>query len=225
VSQNINLFSAAFRKQRQVLTLNLLIVCLAVVLVALAGLQIYFQKEVYGLTEELRSAQALLKAEQGYTEKLKAEAQARKASVELEAETARLEMELKQAREAMDALKGGVIGSQQGFAEYLRAFSRQSVSGLWLTGLTISGRGDIEIRGRTLGADLVPGYIQRLNREKVLAGRSFARLEMSQAKPEPDKGKDKDKDAKAAPRPPRYLEFNLATAESTGVGTTGGKTP
>ena len=228
MSQNINLFSPAFRKQRQVLTLNRLVVCLAVVLLALAGVHTYFQHEVAGLAEEWGAAEALLKAQRGYTDKLKAEAAARKTSTELEAETARLEAELKQAREAMDALKGGVIGTQQGFAEYLRAFSRQSVSGLWLTGLTIGGGGEIEIRGRTLSADLVPGYIQRLNREKVLAGRSFARLEMAQPKPGPDKGspeKGKDKEAKAAPQAARYLEFSFATAESAGAGTGSGKAP
>ena len=50
----------------------------------------------------------------------------------------------------MAALKGGAFGNQQGFAEYLRAFSRQSVNGLWLTGFTIAGSGELEIRGRVL---------------------------------------------------------------------------
>lgn len=218
MSQNINLFSSAFRKQRQVLTLNALAVCLAVVLPALFGVQAYFQRDVVGLAEEARSAEAVLKAQRGYTDKLKAEAAGRKASAQLEAETARLEEELKQARDAMDALKGGVIGSQQGFAEYLRAFSRQSTTGLWLTGLTIDGGGEIEIRGRTLTADLVPRYIQRLNREQVLAGRSFARLEMSQPKVEPEKARDKE--VKTGARAARYLEFSLATAELAGPGKT-----
>lgn len=214
MSQNINLFGPAFRKERQVVTLNALAGCLAVTLLALVGYQAYLQQEVHGLGEELRSAQTLLKVQQGYVNKLKDETASRKADVQLEAETAQLENELKQAREAMDALKGGVIGTQEGFAEYLRAFSRQSVSGLWLTGLTIGGGGDVEIRGRVVSPDLVPSYIQRLNREKVLAGRSFARLELAQPKAEPEKANDKDKESKKA-RLPRYLEFSLATAEGT----------
>ena len=221
MSQNINLFSPAFRKPRLLLTLNRVAACLAVVLLALSAVHAYFRHDVAGLAGELASAEALLKAQRGYTEKLKTEAAARKTSAQLETETAHLETELKQARDAMDALKGSTIGSQQGFAEYLRAFSRQSVGGLWLTGLTIGG-GEIEIRGRALSADLVPGYIQRLNREKVLAGRSFARLEMSQPRPEPEKARDNE--AKAAPRMARYLEFSLATAEPA-AGTGAGKTP
>jgi hypothetical protein len=213
VSQNINLYAPAFRKQRQTVTLNALALCLAVVLVALFSALAYFRHEVTTLAEELHSAEALLKVQQGYADKLQVEAAARKKNVQLEAETARLEVELKQARDAMEALKGGVIGTQEGFAEYLRAFSRQSVNGLWLTGLTLGGGGEIEIRGRALSPDLMPGYIQRLNREKVLAGRSFDRLEIGQPRADTQKGGDKDRDTKAVARAARYLEFSLATAE------------
>jgi len=219
MSQNINLFSPAFRKPRLLATMNLLAVCLAVTLIGLLAAHAYLQKETQGVAEELRSAEALLKVQQGYVGKLQGDAAVRKASAQLEAETARLENELKAARDAMDALKSGVIGTQQGFAEYLRAFSRQSVNGLWLTGLTIGGGGEVEIRGRVLSPDLVPSYIQRLNHEQVLAGRSFARLEMLRPKPELERArdteKDKEKDKATKPtRVPRYLEFSLATADA-----------
>jgi hypothetical protein len=112
----------------------------------------------------------------------------------------------------MAALKGGAFGNQQGYAEYLRAFSRQSLSGLWLTGFSIAGSGELEIRGRVLSPDLLPSYIQRLNREAVLAGRSFARLEMSRPKSEPAAGK--------APLLPRHLEFSLIALDEPGTGKT-----
>ena len=214
MSQNINLFNPAFRKEREAITLKALVGFLAVTVIALSGYHFYLREDVKGLTEELRSAESLLKVQRGYADKLKDEAAGRKASVALEAEVAHLETELKQARESMDALKSGVIGTREGFAEYLRAFSRQSVNGLWLTGLAISGGGEVEIRGRVVSPDLVPSYIQRLNREKALAGRSFARLEMAQPKPDPKKGEDKALEARKA-APPRYLDFSLATNEST----------
>jgi len=217
VSQNINLFNPVFRKEPQVATFNALVGCVALALFGLIGAFFFLQQVVKGLAEELRSAESLLKVQKGYAEKLQGEAAGRKVSVALEDETARLEAELKQARESMDALKSGVLGTQEGFAEYLRAFSRQSLNGLWLTGLVIGGGGQVEIRGRVVSPDLVPAYIQRLNREKALAGRSFARLEVAQPKAEPEKGKDKDKaqDGKMMAAPPRYLDFSLATSELT----------
>lgn len=209
MSQNVNLLNASFRKQRLVLSFAAFAQCLGLTLVILIAVQFYLQQQVSGLTEELRSAEALLKSQRSYLDKVKGPGAARKADMQLEAEIAQLETELKQAREAMEALQRGAFGSQQGFAEYLRAFSRQSLHGLWLTGFTIGGSGELEIRGRVLSPELVPGYIQRLNREQVLQGRSIARLEMTRPKPEADR----DKDAKKAPRTPRFLEFSLATTE------------
>ena len=218
MSQNINLFLPAFRKQELVFSLNTLVACFVVVLLALLVFQAFLGEEVKGLAEELRSAEAVLKAQRGYSDKLKGDAVTRKRDSQLDTDIARLEAELKEARDSMDALRGGAIGTQQGFSEYMRAFSRQSVSGLWLTGLTIGGTGEIEIRGRVLAPELVPSYIQRLNKEKVMAGRSFARLEMGQPKAEPEQAKDQEKDKaakKAPPRSPRFLEFSLATAEAS----------
>lgn len=212
MSQNINLFNPAFRKQRRMLTLATVAQFLGITLVALFGYHYYLQQQVGGLVAELQTAEGLLKSQRGYVEKLKVKPVAGKTDTQLEADIARFEAELKLARESMEALKGGAFGNQQGFAEYLRAFSRQSVNGLWLTGFTIAGSGELEIRGRVLSPDLVPSYIQRLNKERVLAGRSFARLEMSRPKAEPVA--DKGKDAKKAVRLPRFLEFSLATTDA-----------
>jgi hypothetical protein len=212
MSQNINLFAPAFRKERRRLTLATVAQGLGITLAVLFAYQAYLQHLVGGLTTEVNAAEAVLKSQRGFMEKLKDKSAALKTSATLEEEIGRLEAELKLARESMEALKGGAFGNQQGFAEYLRAFSRQSVNGLWLTGFTIAGSGELEIRGRVLSPDLVPSYIQRLNREEVLAGRSFARLEMSRPKPEPTPTPDKDKGAVKPAGTPRYLDFNLATA-------------
>jgi len=218
MSQNINLFNPAFRKERLRVSFATLAKCVGVTVIALGAFQFYLQHQVNALSEELRATERSLKEQRSYAEKLKGQAAARKPDPRLEAEIVQLETELRQAREAIEALKAGAIGNQEGFSEYLRAFSRQSVNGLWLTGFTIGG-GELEIRGRVVRPDLVPGYIQRLNREKVLAGRSFARFEMSQPKAEP--AADKGREAKKAARAPRFLEFSLATTQAAG----GEKTP
>ena len=211
MSQNINLFNPAFRKQRQLLTLGTVAQCLGIVLVAWFGYFYYLQQQVNGLGAELQVAEGLLKSQRRLTEQVMGKA-APKADAQLDGDIARYENELKAAREAMDALKTGGFGNQQGFAEYMRAFSRQSVSGLWLTGFTIAGS-DLEIHGRTLSPDLVPGYIQRLSKEQVLAGRSFARLEMSRPKPAVAPV-EKDKAEKKAAGVPRYLDFSLVTSDA-----------
>jgi hypothetical protein len=119
----------------------------------------------------------------------------------------------------------------------MRAFARQSLDGVWLTGFEIDAGGrELALSGRALGAELVPRYLERLNHESLLQGRQFSSLKVDQrvierAPPTPlpardkdgDKGSDKDsakdkekaKDAKAAKvelPPLRYVEFSMSTS-------------
>jgi hypothetical protein len=213
MSQNINLLDSAAHRRKS-LTLLTVAQCLGVTLAALFGYHFFLQQQVSGLAAELRAAEGVLSSQRVVVDRLKGKPAAPDA--QLDADIGRLEGELKTAREAMDALKGGAFGSQQGFAEYLRAFSRQTLNGLWLTGFSIAGSGELEIQGRVLSPDLLPSYIRRLNREQVFAGRSFANLEMSRPKPEPPAA-GKDKGADKVPLTPRYLDFSLATAEVPGT--------
>ena len=215
MSQQINLLDPAFRKQRLLLSATTAAGCLAVTLALLMAFQFYFQQQIKRLEAELQSVQAVLKEKQAQVDKLAAERAARGKDDALDAEIARLETTLRVGRGNMEALKSGAIGNREGFAEYLRAFSRQSINGLWLTGFTIAGGGGISLRGRTTHPDLVSRYIQRLNQEKVLQGRIFAALEIHVPKEE-------SKDQKKLPR---FLEFSLTTAETASAAAGTGKTP
>ena len=213
MSQNINLFSPAFRKPRQILTLALVVQCFGITLVALLAYNFYVQRQVSGVAAELAAAQKLLTSQTDFVTKLKPKSHPPVSEAQLDAEIRQLEAEFKMAVESIEALKGGAFGSRQGFAEYLRAFSHQWIAGLWLTGFEIGGGGELEIRGRALSPDLLPSYIQRLNRERVFAGRKIGHLEMTRPKSAPVT--DKTAAAGEAPLTPRYLEFRLAT-ESAG---------
>ncbi len=215
MSQQINLLNPALVKKRLLLSATTAAGSVAVTLATLIAFQFYSQQQISRLEAELKSAQTELKTKQSQVEKLAADSAARNKNDGLDAEIARLETELKTGRENMAALKGGAIGNQQGFAEYMRAFSRQSINGLWLTGFTIAGAGDISLRGRVTHPDLVSSYILRLNQEKVLQGRALAALEIHTPK-----GESKDQK-----KTPRFLEFSLTTAEPAGVVAGAGKTP
>lgn len=183
--------------------------CLGITLAALLAYNFYLQRQLSSVAAELAAAQKLLGAQASLVEKLKPKPVPPVSEAQLDTEIRKLEARLKLAVKSIEALKSGALGNRQGFAEYLRAFSRQSVSGLWLTGFSISGGGELEIHGRALSPDLLPDYIQRLNREQVLAGRQIARLEITRPKAEltADKGQTAGKTERLA----RFLEFSLAT--------------
>jgi hypothetical protein len=97
----------------------------------------------------------------------------------------------------------------------MRVFSRQTLQGVWLTGFDITAGGDeLTIAGRALSADLVPAYLQRLNREAAIQGRQFGSMVINQA-PEAPKLEQHAADSKqqvvrAVPAAP-YLDFTLAS--------------
>ena len=135
----------------------------------------------------------------------------------MEAEVAALERQLNDREEVIAALKSGVVGSTDGFSDYLRAFSRQSVGGLWLTGFDIAQAGNaLALQGRTLSAEHVATYLKRLNQEKTMQGRQFAAMRISQPPPPPAAAANAvtPNEAKARkPSPPRYLEFTISTLD------------
>lgn len=223
MSQQINLLDPALRKRRVTLTAARLAMICAATVIAVIGLWFYEQQIIAGLRAELATAQRLLAAQRSHMERIAAAKKARAKDTSPDGETGRLEAELDVMRMQLEMLTGSAAGDIHGFAEYLRAFSRQSVNGLWLTGLDVHAGGDINIRGRTLDPALVPDFIQRLDREEVLRGRNFAALEMGRPA--------ESRSSATGPGPqrelPRYLEFSLATTEPVAASGTGaaGRTP
>lgn len=211
MSQYINLFGPAFRKPRLLLSFNRAVLLAGVAGVVMIGLQFYDRYQVDSLRAELVSAQGLLKAQNTYTSRLKGDGAAQKGNTGLAAEVARLELDLKSARDSMSVLESGALGNRSGFANYLQAFSRQTLDGLWLTGFTVSGSGEVAIQGRVLSANLLPEYIQKMNKEPALQGRAFSALEMRRPALTPAVAAKEGE--KAAAVVPRYLEFNLTTGE------------
>jgi len=221
MSQYINLLGPAFRRQRLLLTLDKAVIIAGLALVVMAAMLMYNRQLVEGLRMELASAQGLLKAQSAYTSRLKGEGSAQKGNTGLAAEVQRLEMELKSARQSMSVLEGGALGNRSGFAAYLQAFSRQALDGLWLTGFTVSGAGDVEIHGRVTHPELVPEYIQRLNREPALKGRAFSTLELRRPMPAPAALSGQEGSG-AVPETPRFLEFALTTEDPAAAAKAGG---
>jgi hypothetical protein len=146
----------------------------------------------------------------------------RKADAGLEARLVELTTELKARQDVVEALKRGTVGSTTGFSEYLRAFSRQRVEGVWLTGFDISvGGSALTITGRALNADLVPTYLQRLNHEPPMQGRQFASVSIN--RPGAKIADAKDAPTTLAALPP-YLDFVISSEEKP-EGRTAPKTP
>lgn len=182
MSQQINLFNPIFLQQRKVFAASAMVPALGVLVLGISALAAYSQLKVRALEEQAAQSAHQLERRQARLKSAASELAPRQKSVALEAEVALLESRVRSLRQVGSFLEQGNFGNTQGYAEYFRAFARQHVPGIWLTGLTIDQGGrDIGVEGRALNAEMVPGYIAKLSGEPVLRGRTFNSLRIATA--------------------------------------------
>jgi hypothetical protein len=180
VSQQINLFNPIFLKQKKIFAALPMAEALGVIVVGVALLTWYANRSVAELERSAAAGKTLLADREKRLTLASAQFAPRQKSAALTTELAQAEVELKALHDVQSVLQGGALGNTAGYAEYFRAFSRQNVSGLWLTGVTIVGAGnDIGVQGRAMQPTMIPNYIARLTSEKVMHGKTFASLDIS----------------------------------------------
>ncbi|NVD97517.1 MSHA biogenesis protein MshI [Massilia sp. BJB1822] len=181
MSQQINLFNPIFLKQKKIFTAAHMAQALGAMALVLVALAVFLNYRSSTLQVEANAGKALLDASHARLNKANAEFVPRQKSKQLEAEIAQLQAQLQSLQEVEAVLKRGEIGNTEGYAEYFRAFARQNVQGLWLTGVNIVGAGqDIALQGRAMQAALIPAYIGRLKDEKSMRGKTFGALQITQ---------------------------------------------
>lgn len=211
MSQQINLFNPIFLKKKKYFSALTMAQGLGLILLGSIAVVMFAHVQLDTLKSETVSTAHQLKQTKAQLAKVAAEYPPRQKSKELDQEIAQVEAEIKQQKQALDIVLQGGVGNANGYSEYLRAFSRQIVGGLWLTGFRISGiDNQIELQGRALQPQLVPGYINRLKHEAVMQGKAFETLTMEV--PEVDVKNDVGGSGKQRALA-SYIEFTLRSAD------------
>lgn len=179
MSQQINLFNPIFLKKKKYFSALTMAQGLGLIMLGSVVVVVYAQLQLDDLKTETVSTATQLKQTRAQMAKVAADYPPRQKSKALEDEILRVEAEVKQQKQAAEIVQQGGVGNTKGYSEYLRAFARQVVDGLWLTGFSISGSGgNLELRGRSMQPQLVPGYINRLRQEPIMRGKAFDTLTM-----------------------------------------------
>jgi hypothetical protein len=206
MSQQINLFNPAFQPQKQVFTAATMALSLLVLVGGIAALASYGRMQTAGLEAQASAGAVQLERKQARLASVNLDFAPRQKNKDLDAEIAEAQAQLAALRNISRVIERGELGDTGGYAGYFKALARQSVTGLWLTGVSVSGGGrDIGIRGRTTDPAAVPGYLARLTGEPLMQGKSFASLSISQ--PAPLNTADADGKPVASPAP--WVEFSL----------------
>jgi len=182
VSQQINLFNPQFLKQKKyfsAVTMTQALGLLVLGMAAFYGFAFWQDGNLARRTAE--SGRAYEQQKQQFA-KLAAELNPEKREAQLDRDLKRTETAIASRRALLRELQAGAGGDSTSYSEYLRAFARQTVPGLWLTSIQIAeGATRLTMSGRALEADLVPVLIGRLKREPVLRGRPLEALAITRS--------------------------------------------
>jgi hypothetical protein len=176
MAQQINLYNAAFRKEKKHFAAARMGQALAALCVGAALMyawQVYQNRRLDQVAQQTdRQLTVLRERMVGLSKEIGLQSRAE--------ELARAEERLRSRLGVLAELQSGAGGSVQGFSPYLAALARRTTDGVWLTGVTIGGTGsDIVLRGRVLDGEQVPAYIRNLNREEPFAGRVVSELKLA----------------------------------------------
>lgn len=184
MAQQINLFRARLaRKTTPLPSLGILKLgtTLVVVVVLLSTLSVWrtkaLQSDIAALEQDQTGARQSL-------EEIGRRVVAQGGTPQAVDETTKLKALIAAPSSVRELLEKDVFTSKQGYSDFFIALARQSVQGVQLTRVDITGAGkDIEIIGRSTTPDRVPRYLQRLAREKIMEGLEFGVFQINQPAP------------------------------------------
>lgn len=198
--QQINLYQPIFRKEKKVFSAIAMLQVTALVFLILTAMAVYswwslqpFQAEIDRITAERQKLDKQIK-------NLKQEVAKNTRSQLLEDELRRIKAELARKRRIQSVLNQGSFGNKKGFSSIWEGLARQHVNGLWLTGIKVQNGGQrLSLEGKTISAELVPIYIQKLSTEAAFSGISFNVLDLTRDEENPsvirfNVGTSKEKD-------------------------------
>ncbi|MDO9365879.1 MAG: PilN domain-containing protein [Methylotenera sp.] len=185
MSQQINLLNLALIKKKDFLSPGNIAISTGLLSVLMLAYYSFAQTQLSSLIiQRNQVAEALSEAQTQLTQTALLHAPHEADSALLD-QIAQLEQKEKIQQQVLQTVSKSATTPDKGYAALMRAFSKQSIDGLWLTSFSMdSDNNRLNISGRALQGNLVPEYISRLGNEDVLKGQSFATLNMNLPKVE-----------------------------------------
>lgn len=198
MSQQINLYSPLFRKQKKVFSGVAMAQATALVVIGVLAFYAYVSLQTSLLEIRVVDSGQRVRAE---IERLKVYSATESPEVRAKAlaeQKKKLEAALAERSRTAQALAESGLGRSEGYSAALRALARLSMQGVWLTRVQFAGKdGEVAIAGLATHPELVASYLERLRREEALRGQAFSRLEIRRP---------------AAPQSAGVVEFTLSSA-------------
>ncbi len=182
MSQQINLFNPQFLEKKKYFSALAMTQAIGLIVLGMAVFYAFAFWQDRNLARQTgESGRAYEQQKQQFT-KITAELSPEKREGQLDQDLRSIEAAIALRQSLLRELGTGGSAGSAGYSEYLRAFARQTVQGLWLTSIQVAeGGGQLTMSGRALQADLVPVLIGRLKQEAVLRGRPLDGLTITRS--------------------------------------------
>lgn len=182
MSQQINLFNPLFLEKKKYFSAVTMTQAIGLIVLGLALFYAFAFWQDRNLARQIAESGRAYDQQKQQFARITAELSPEKREAQLDQDLKSIEAAIAVRRSLMGELGTGGHAGSAGYSEYLRAFARQTVQGLWLTSIQIAeGGAQLTMSGRALQADLVPVLIGRLKQESVLRGRPLEGLAITRS--------------------------------------------
>ncbi len=182
MSQQINLFNPLFLEKKKYFSAVTMTQALGLIVLGMAVFYAFAFWQDRNLARQIGESGRAYEQQKQQFGKITAELSPEKREAQLDQDLKSVEATIALRRALLREVGTGGSPGPAGYSEYLRAFARQTVQGLWLTSIQIAeGGGQLTMSGRALQADLVPVLIGRLKQESVLRGRPLEGLAITRS--------------------------------------------
>jgi hypothetical protein len=180
VRQSVNLYLPEFRKQQDWLDAARMLQLAGLLLLGVALGLVWQVWQLERSERVLAAAEAQRAAAVAATGALRASFGPQTPSEELLEQSRQLESVLQERRVVLDFMGSGQLGNTRGFSPFLADLARYHVQGLSLKSIRLAEDGrSVVLSGEVLRAELVPMYLQALDRGKSFRGLSFQVLQIA----------------------------------------------
>ncbi len=179
INQQINLYQPIFRRERKLLSFDALLQIILIAIVSLALVYEYGVWSGYRLQQTAASLRNLKTEKLLLLERLQHEQARPQDALPADRVLAELQQEYAARKQLLESMSNIGQLHSHGFSEYLEAFSKKTLPGMWLTGFSASGDGrDLELRGGARDPHTIPEFVQSFADVPVLTTMKFRMLQI-----------------------------------------------
>jgi MSHA biogenesis protein MshI len=197
--QSVNLYTAELRPKKELLQAGTAVLALMALVLVMVGIAGVTQWQSQQARAEQSKMSARVEALNAGVASLTQTIEARQARPQQRDELERVAGEVGQRRRILADIEVLAAEKSRGFSSYLEALARQTLNGLWLTGIHLAESGAyVALEGQARAGERVPAYLERLSQESVFKGSAFESFTLDR------------------PEDSNVLSFHMATAVKAG---------